>query len=170
MAIISQGLELMKPDYFHYLPLRWRQSKRAGTQAGETAPGPVATREPQCEGAGLMASLLQRLMEAQAHSEPRETQILPEKHHRRRYWERQRERTTVKVQEQRRERCVYKKHRTIKNYQRERRRAEKGVPGLLIPIPISTVRSYFVKWSRNKDNFPILMLQDPSGVSCHLER
>lgn len=26
MAIISQDLELMKPDYFHYLPLRWRQS------------------------------------------------------------------------------------------------------------------------------------------------
>ena len=27
MAIISQDLELMKPDYFHYLPLRWRQSE-----------------------------------------------------------------------------------------------------------------------------------------------
>lgn len=76
MAIISQGLELMKPDYFHYLPLRWRQSERAGSQAGETAPGPVATGEPQGVGGGggaLTASLSQRLIEAQAHNEPRKT-------------------------------------------------------------------------------------------------
>lgn len=56
MAIISQGLELMKPDYFHYLPLRWRQSERAGTKAGVTAPGPVATQQPQCVGTCVGAS------------------------------------------------------------------------------------------------------------------
>lgn len=44
---------------------------------------------------------------------------------------------------------------------------KKVFPAAPEPIPFSTVRSYFVKWWRNKDNFPILMLQDPSGVSCH---
>lgn len=46
MAIISQGLELMKPDYFHYLPPRWIQSERADMQVGVTASGPGEHKSP----------------------------------------------------------------------------------------------------------------------------
>lgn len=55
MAIISQGLELMKPDYFHYLPPRWTQSERADTQVGVTASGPGGAQEPPCGGGGSLA-------------------------------------------------------------------------------------------------------------------
>lgn len=54
MAIISQGLELMKPDYFHYLPLRWRQSERADMLVGVRAPGPGGAEEPPCGGGGSL--------------------------------------------------------------------------------------------------------------------
>ena len=70
MAIISQGLELMKPDYFHYLPLRWRQRWRAGTQVGAIASGPLATREPPVQGAKQPA--WSGDSDAQAHDEQRQ--------------------------------------------------------------------------------------------------
>lgn len=67
MAIISQGLELMKPDYFHYLPPRWRQSERADTQVGVTAPGLGEQRSPLVEGGGEACPEIPTYMEWSSH-------------------------------------------------------------------------------------------------------